>query len=110
MFLILVDKQSDWEEINGVMEQLSEPYEVSLTFVFMDEKIDELQNLTKEQLRICRNYIFAKYGRIFKSEDLISYFSKYTWYNPQYESVVEELTPVDKNLIKTIESYETNRE
>ena len=36
----------------------------------------------KKNLRMLRNEIYAKHGRIFESKDLRDYFGKYDWYRP----------------------------
>ncbi len=41
---------------------------------------DELSSLTKDELRIARNEIYARHGRRFDSEDLQSYFDEKSWY------------------------------
>ena len=43
---------------------------------------EDLQGLSKEQLRLARNEIFARYGMIFGVEDLDAYFSSQEWYKP----------------------------
>lgn len=43
---------------------------------------EELEPLTKEQLRLARNEIFARYGMIFGVEDLDNYFKTKSWYKP----------------------------
>ncbi len=45
----------------------------------------DLQGLTTEELRLARNEIYARHGRMFKSEDLINYFTEKSWYEPVYE-------------------------
>ena len=50
---------------------------------------NDLRGLTKEQLDIVRNGIFARHGYIFKRDDLRAFFSKKNWYRPQYSSVVD---------------------
>jgi hypothetical protein len=44
---------------------------------------DELRRLSKEDLRIARNEIFARRGRYFNSPDLTQRFSKFAWYAPR---------------------------
>jgi hypothetical protein len=56
----------------------------------------DLAVLTKEELRILRNTIFAKYGLIFRSDDLRIHFSKFSWYKPLYNNVDEQLTNIDR--------------
>ena len=43
---------------------------------------DDLSDKTKSELEIMRNSIYARYGYKFKREDLLGYFSQYSWYNP----------------------------
>lgn len=42
----------------------------------------ELQGMTKEQLRLARNEIFARHGVIFGVADLDAYFGAKSWYQP----------------------------
>lgn len=41
----------------------------------------DLYNRSKEELRIARNEIYARRGRIFQSQDLQDYFENKAWYN-----------------------------
>ncbi len=41
----------------------------------------ELAGLTKDELRIARNEIYARHGRRFESQDLQNYFDGKSWYN-----------------------------
>lgn len=45
----------------------------------------ELDNLTKEQLKIARNELYARHGRKFEDEGLTTYFSQFEWYHPMIE-------------------------
>ncbi len=47
---------------------------------------DEIKHLSKEQLRLARNEIFARHGMIFGVEDLDQYFKEKSWYNPTVSS------------------------
>ncbi|WP_076864432.1 YARHG domain-containing protein [Bradyrhizobium mercantei] len=42
----------------------------------------DLRQLSRDQLRIARNEIFARRGRYFDSADLKAYFSRFPWYAP----------------------------
>jgi hypothetical protein len=58
----------------------------SLIFADSDRRYlarDELARLTREQLRIARNEIFARRGRHFRDPSLVAYFSRFTWYRPR---------------------------
>ena len=43
---------------------------------------DDLQGLSKEELRLARNEIYARYGVIFGAADLNAYFGEKSWYEP----------------------------
>lgn len=45
----------------------------------------DLAGLTKEQLRLARNEIYARRGRKFKDQELNEYFLSKSWYTPLYE-------------------------
>ena len=60
----------------------------------------------KKELRLIRNEIFARYGRVFKSEDLKQYFSKKCWYeinNDYNDNLLSEIDRRNVSLIKSIE-------
>ena len=40
----------------------------------------DLEGLNSEELRLARNEIYARHGRIFEDEDLRDYFSSKDWY------------------------------
>ncbi len=44
---------------------------------------EELAALNARQLRLARNEIYARYGRIFTAPDLKAYFSEQPWYQPR---------------------------
>lgn len=54
---------------------------------------EDVQGLTKEQLKLARNEIYARHGRKFKDEALNSYFNGKSWYkqNPSYKYNNDEL-------------------
>lgn len=45
---------------------------------------EELDELSTWELYIAQNEIYARHGRAFNREDLVSYFSSCTWYKPAY--------------------------
>ncbi len=67
-------------------------------------KIDNkyLAMLTDKQLRILRNTIYAAHGYIFKSEDLISYFSRMDWYKPNKKFNEAQLNKKEKLIVEMI--------
>lgn len=66
----------------------------------------DLENKTKEQLRIMRNWIYARHGYIFKSPDLQEYFSQFSWYEPTSSNVTPELNKIELSNIQLIQAYE----
>jgi hypothetical protein len=50
-----------------------------------DKKVlseEDIATLSKQQLRLARNEIYARHGYVFKSADLQQYFSSKSWYTP----------------------------
>jgi hypothetical protein len=62
--------------------------------------------LSKKDLRLLRNAIYARRGMVFKSEDLQRWFSRFPWYKPQFADVDDKLTWQDKVNIRMIQTYE----
>lgn len=60
---------------------------------------DDLSGLSKEQLRLARNEIFARHGMIFGVADLDNYFGSKSWYQPSvtYDDFYDK---VEMNLIE----------
>jgi hypothetical protein len=69
-------------------------------------KVDELRNMSRRDLRVLRNMIFARRGRPFKSELLQDYFGRMHWYkaDPKYSD--NRLTKVDRANIQLVTSVE----
>ena len=66
-----------------------------------------LSKYSKKELRLIRNEIFARYGYVFKSEDLKTYFNAKDWYVPKRENVDDMLTEREKKniiLLKEVEN------
>ena len=68
----------------------------------------EVWDLNQSELRILRNTIFAKYGYIFRSEDLQRHFSQFTWYRAINANVDNQLTAIDNANITQIQSRESS--
>lgn len=69
----------------------------------------DLAGLTKEQLRLARNEIYARHGRKFKDDELNQYFLSKSWYTPLYEpnqfneSVFNDYENANRQLITEYE-------
>lgn len=69
---------------------------------------DDVEGKSAEELRLMRNYIFARRGYIFESEDLKEYFEQFSWYVPLYYDVTPRLSDIEKYNVNFIKEYETN--
>ncbi|MCU5681297.1 YARHG domain-containing protein [Bacillus wiedmannii] len=79
-------------------------------FIFPDSDIRkltsaELTYLSKEQLKIARNEIYARHGNIFQTKDMQAYFSKQSWYreNPYFTGKLTDIETYNIELIKSRE-------
>ena len=62
----------------------------------------ELTGMSKSELDIMRNEVFAEYGYIFRTKKWKEYFEKQDWYNPSYDDVTDKLTIIEKINTKKI--------
>ena len=70
--------------------------------------VDEvLPSLSKEDLRLLRNTIFALYGVHFNSDDLTTYFDKQVWYTDEGKSFLDIQLPAHRQkLVEIIQGLE----
>lgn len=68
----------------------------------------DVEGKSAEELRLMRNYIFARRGYIFESEDLKEYFEQFSWYVPLYYDVTPRLSDIEKHNVNFIKEYETD--
>lgn len=72
----------------------------------------ELLHLDQQALRIARNEIFARHGRIFNDEEISTYFEQQQWYRPSIlpnDFSEEILNQYEKANIEVIKKLEQNR-
>lgn len=67
---------------------------------------DDIAGKSSAELRIMRNYIFARHSYIFKSADLREYFSQFSWYTPKYVDVTRDLSKMEQNNVQYIKKHE----
>lgn len=67
-----------------------------------------LHGLSLHELRLLRNEVYARHGRMFKAEWLQQYFYSQPWYAPDENFKDEELSGNDKTNVETIVKYENN--
>lgn len=68
--------------------------------------LDELRQLSLRDLRLLRNTIYARRGRVFKSEVLRDHFAGMTWYKPRADYSDKLLTANDVRNVALIRSVE----
>jgi hypothetical protein len=75
---------------------------------FEDRAISEqmLHGLSLHELRLLRNEVYARHGRMFKAEWLQQYFFFQPWYAPEENFKDEQLSGNDKLNVETIVKYE----
>lgn len=83
----------------------------SLINILSERRLSEadLAGLSKKELEIMRNSIYARYGYKFKREDLLDYFSQYSWYSPttnDMESIYNRMNDIEKYNIEFIKKHE----
>ncbi len=112
-FLQCIEVRHEWyEDGNGMTYNEADNYVGGLRFILKDNKLIPLENLSKSDLRIYRNLIFAKYGYRFKSENLNDYFSSKDWYVPipglDINKVLTEKDIEMINFIRELEGFTGN--
>jgi hypothetical protein len=65
-----------------------------------------LRGLSLHELRLLRNEIYARHGRIFKTIWIQQYFGGQPWYDPKEDFKDEDISGSDKTNIETIVKYE----
>lgn len=63
--------------------------------------VDDLKELSQWELRIARNEIYARKGRIFKTKELRDYFNRKSWYSGTIEP--EDFTKSERKILSEIE-------
>ncbi len=74
-------------------------------------KSNYISHLSKWELKIMRNEIFARYGYVFKTDEMSNYFNNIGWYRDiqklDYNNDASNLlTDIEKKNIKLIQQYE----
>jgi len=76
--------------------------------LFENKLISEamLRGLSLHELRLLRNEIYARHGRVFKTLWLQQYFGSQMWYDANESFKDEEMSGPDKTNVETIVAYE----
>jgi caspase domain-containing protein/YARHG domain-containing protein len=82
---------------------------VASGFIFPDSdrrylSRDELARLSRDQLRIARNEIYARRNRYFQDASLTAHFSRFAWYRPNtWEPALNAYEKANISLIQSME-------
>lgn len=98
-------KISDIEQqnVNTILAREAKMRE-SLSTELLNE--DALGGLFTEDLRILRNEIFARHGRIFKDAELQKYFESQPWYQPNPDFKDDQLGEIEYKNLSAIKEAE----
>jgi YARHG domain len=66
----------------------------------------DIENETKQHLRLLRNLIYARHGYSFKKKDVRSFYEYYNWYVPLSTDIRNELTTAELKNISLMKRYE----
>lgn len=98
-------KLSDIEQQNVslILEQEAKIREKLSTEILAE---DILSDLFTEDLRVLRNEIYARRGRIFKDAELQKYFASQKWYQPNPDFKDEQLSEIEFQNLAAIKKAE----
>jgi hypothetical protein len=68
--------------------------------------VEQLSTLSRRDLRILRNTVYARHGRVFDSQVVRSYFASAPWYKPRNDYHEGLLTAIDHKNIRIVRSVE----
>lgn len=110
--VIIQDNNSN-SSSNSSSNNSSSAYEVD-GYIFYDSYVRyltgaDLSGLSSWELKLARNEIYARHGRVFKDSSLQNYFNSCTWYNGYISPDNfndDSLNSVEKYNVKLIKKYE----
>jgi hypothetical protein len=102
---LLSTRLGKWVGSNDTPEEERSPLEDP---AILDKQlsVEQLQDLSRRDLRLLRNTIYARHGRPFHSDLLRAYFEAAEWYKADPAYTEARLSPVDNRNIKLIRSVE----
>jgi len=68
----------------------------------------DLNGMTKDEVALLRNEIYARHGYIFQSEAYSSYFENMSWYYPNPDFDESLFNSIEKKNKETIVAFETD--
>ena len=79
--------------------------------VLSERKLSEsdLYGMSKKELEIMRNCIYARHGYRFRRDDLLEFFSQFSWYHPatsDASAVYNEMSDIERYNVEFIKKHE----
>lgn len=71
-------------------------------------KKELVENLSKGDVFVLRNLIFARHGFAFRDKMLRGFFDYHSWYMPVFSDVTKDLTEIEKKNVALLLRYEEN--
>ena len=71
-----------------------------------DYSENDFEGWSKDDLKILRNYFFAKNNYSFPAKNWNDYFTKYSWYQPKYKDVGDMFSNLQINNVQYIKKLE----
>ena len=90
--------------VSSYGQDLPGQYPQASTRLLVREDIFEMD---AAELKIVRNEIFARYGYIFRSEDLKKHFEGQSWYKPSSAEVTHLLSDLEKKNVAFVRQWES---
>lgn len=81
-------------------------YEVNASNTLLEK--EQVENLSRGDLTIIRNAIYARHGYSFKSRPLRVFFDAQSWYIPVHNDIKADFTALEKKNIELLLRYEKN--
>ena len=78
-------------------------------YAFASERLlteSDLNGLTKNDMKIMRNEIYARHGYIFKTKSMKKYFAAQPWYEGLYDEVSSMLSEIEIKNVEFIKKHE----
>lgn len=92
-------------EIEPVVPDMPGRYPLASSRLLTDT---DLIDISKDELNIMRNEIYARHSYRFKNKKVLHFFSKQEWYTPRLDNVNNLLSDLEKTNIDTIKRFEKN--
>ncbi len=102
---LLSARRGKWLGGDGVAKNRRTPLE-DPTLLDQQLAVGQIERMSRRDLRLLRNTIYARHGYQFRSELLNSYFDSTDWYKSRADFHAKDLSAVDQRNLKLVRSVE----